>query len=29
MTLNEAVTQDRNDMKNKLKEVWKEVNHKW
>lgn len=28
MTLNEAVTQDRNDMKNKLKEVWKEVNHK-
>jgi len=28
MTLNEAVSQDRNDMKNKLKEVWKEVNHK-
>ena len=28
MTLNEAVTQDNNTMKNKLREKWKEVNNK-
>ena len=28
MSLNEVVKQDENEMKNKLKEVWKEVNQK-
>ena len=28
LTLNEAVAQDNNDMKNKLREKWKEVNKK-
>ena len=28
LTLNEAVSQDQSDIKNKLREKWKEVNQK-